>query len=134
MTARSLEVRISTGGQNYAGVRITPDGRKGGGPRFLPHYYIAAGIRTCVGRRRHAVGMDRIIPGHQWRGLGGAHLGHTGPEWRSMRGTVGHSESASVSPSHQVTVTKSPSHLQDIVFAILAMLILEEGVWMGVLI
>ena len=41
-------------------------------------------------------------------GLGGAHLGHTGPEWRSMRGTVGHSESASASPSHQVTITKSP--------------------------
>ena len=42
-------------------------------------------------------------------GLGGAHLGHTRPEWRSMRGTVGHSESASASPSHQVTITKSPN-------------------------
>ena len=45
VTARSLEVRISTGGQNYAGVRITLDGREEGGPRFLPPYYfIAAGM------------------------------------------------------------------------------------------
>ena len=41
-TARSLEVRISAGGQNYAGVRITLDGRREGGPRFC-HIIILGG-------------------------------------------------------------------------------------------
>ena len=57
MTARCLEVRISGGGQNYAVVRIPVAGVVLG---FC--HVIGAGY----GGRGHAVGMDRIILGHQW--------------------------------------------------------------------
>lgn len=81
---------------------------------------------TWVGRRRHAVGMDlsyRIIPGHQWWVLGGAHWARVEiNEWDI------------VSQHRHLQVIKSQSHHHRTGFAILAMLILEEGVWMGVLI
>ena len=57
MTARCLEVRISGGGQNYAVVRIRLAGVVLGFCRVIGAGY---------GGRGHAVGMDRIILGHQW--------------------------------------------------------------------